>query len=217
MTARQTKALLRTAKACGSGTRGWCQAGGDLPGPTGLRGIVNSPAMEARGIRLQGERVISRKTIAQGRPDAPADTCMLVCVFLRLLHTRPRVPASTRPSLRPLILWGRKFLANLGRIASRDREVMFAMTTGREGFLLPSPGGGGSARMSAAICETGWGDLSTRALLDVERPSPRPAARFARVDPPPPGEGKVALTTPVHSRTQTSSPAACSHPKSASA
>ena len=42
--------------------------------------------------------------------------------------------------------------------------------------------------MSAAKCETGWGDsLSTRALLDVERPSPHLAARFARVDPPPPG------------------------------
>jgi hypothetical protein len=78
-------AQLRTAKACGSGTRGWCQAGGDWPGPTGRRGIVNSSAMEARGIRLQGERVISRQTIAQGRPDAPADTCMLVCVFLALI------------------------------------------------------------------------------------------------------------------------------------
>ena len=43
--------------------------------------------------------------------------------------------------------------------------------------------------MSAAKCETGWGDLSTRALLDVERLSPHPAARFTRVDPPPPGEG----------------------------
>ena len=32
-------------------------------------------------IRLRGEREISRKTIAQGGPDAPADTCMLVCVF----------------------------------------------------------------------------------------------------------------------------------------
>src|SRR5262245_39418851 len=31
--------------------------------------------------------------------------------------------------------------------------------------------------MSAAKCETGWGDLSTRVLLDVERPSPHPAAR----------------------------------------
>ena len=90
-------ALLRTAKACGSGTRGWCQAGGDLPGPTGLRGIVNSSAMEARGIRLQGERVISRQTIAQGRPDAPADTCMLVCVFSALI-AHETVGASQHPA-----------------------------------------------------------------------------------------------------------------------
>jgi hypothetical protein len=46
---------------------------------------ANSPAMEARRIRLQGERGIRRKTIAQGRPDAPADTCMLVCVFCALV------------------------------------------------------------------------------------------------------------------------------------
>jgi hypothetical protein len=37
--------------------------------------------------------------------------------------------------------------------------------------------------MSEAKCETGWGDLSTRALLDVERPSPHPAAHFMSVDP----------------------------------
>ncbi len=81
---------------------------------------ANSPATEARRIRLRGERGISRQTIAQGRPDAPADACMLVCVFLRLLHTRPRVPASTRPSLRPLISWGaEEFRAKLGRYAPR--------------------------------------------------------------------------------------------------
>src|SRR5207249_9535765 len=44
----------------------------DLSGPTGCRRIVNSSAIEARGIRLQGERAISRKTIAQGRPGVPA-------------------------------------------------------------------------------------------------------------------------------------------------
>jgi len=43
--------------------------------------------------------------------------------------------------------------------------------------------------MSAAKCETGWGDLSTRALFNAERPSPHPAANFIRGDPPPPGEG----------------------------
>ena len=162
--------LLRTAKACGPGTRGWCQIGGGFRRSNRVRKTVNSPMTEAKGIRLRGERGISRQTIAQGRPDALRWTCMLVCVFLRSLHTRPRVPASTRPSLRPLILWGRKFLANLGRIVSRDREVMFAMTTGREAFSLT-----------------------------------------------PPGEGERALTTPAHSKTQTSSPAACSHPRSASA
>ena len=30
--------LLRTAKACGSGTRGWCQAGGGCSNPTGFVG-----------------------------------------------------------------------------------------------------------------------------------------------------------------------------------
>ena len=47
--------------------------------------------------------------------------------------------------------------------------------------------------MSEAKCETGWGDLSTRALLDVERPSPHPAARYTRVDPPLQGRVKAPL------------------------
>ena len=55
---------------------------------------------------------------------------------------------------------------------------------------------------------------------------PRLAFRYAHASRPtselrssrtPPGEGEVALTTPLHSKTQTSSPAAYSHPKSASA
>jgi hypothetical protein len=45
--------------------------------------------------------------------------------------------------------------------------------------------------LSAAKCETGWGDgLSTSSTVQGERPSPHPAAPFSRVDPPPPGEGK---------------------------
>ena len=40
-------------------------------------------------------------------------------------------------------------------------------------------------------CEPRWGDLSTRALSEVERPSPRPVTHLAmRADPPPPGEGE---------------------------
>jgi hypothetical protein len=58
--------------------------------PTGSRKTVNSPAMEAKGIRLQGERAISRQTIAQGRPDALRWTCMLVCALLCAHCTRDR-------------------------------------------------------------------------------------------------------------------------------
>src|ERR1700733_15375565 len=62
------------------------------------------------------------------------------------------------------------------------------------GFLYPPLEGEGRFACSEAECETGWGDLSTRALFDEERPSPHPAAHFVRVDPPPPGEGKCHLT-----------------------
>jgi len=40
--------------------------------PTGRQRIVNPSATVARGIRRRGERAISRKTIAQGRPGVPA-------------------------------------------------------------------------------------------------------------------------------------------------
>ena len=101
--------LKRTAKPCGSGTRCWCQAGGDVASPTGLRKIFNPPATEARGIRLRGEHGISRKPIAQGMPGCSGCTCMLVCASSSaILHTRPRVLAGTRHSLRPLSLEGHR-------------------------------------------------------------------------------------------------------------
>jgi hypothetical protein len=53
--------------------------------------------------------------------------------------------------------------------------------------------------MSVAKCETGWGEaLSTRTLIGRIDLHPTPAAHFIRVDPPPPGEGKIeALLTPA--------------------
>jgi hypothetical protein len=51
---------------------------------------VNSSATEARGIRLRGERGISRKTIVQGMPGCSGCTCMLVCAFLSASCTRDR-------------------------------------------------------------------------------------------------------------------------------
>ena len=94
--------LKRTAKPCGSGTRCWCQAGGDVASPTGLRRVFNPPATEARGIRLRGEHDISRKTIAQGMPGCSGCTCMLVCVsFAHIAHETAgasRHPAFPAPS-----------------------------------------------------------------------------------------------------------------------
>jgi hypothetical protein len=51
---------------------------------------------EARGIRLRGERAISRQTIVQGRPDALRWTCMLVCALLRA-HCTPDRGCSAHP------------------------------------------------------------------------------------------------------------------------
>ena len=71
--------------------------------PNRVRKTVNSPMTEARGIRLRGERAISRQTIAQGRPDALRWTCMLVCALLCAIAHGIAGAARTRSSLRPLI------------------------------------------------------------------------------------------------------------------
>jgi hypothetical protein len=55
------------------------------------RSVIKPAAMEAKGIRLQGELGISRQTIAQGMPACSGCTCMLVCASIYILHTRPRV------------------------------------------------------------------------------------------------------------------------------
>ena len=119
-------ALKRTAKACGPGARCWRQVGGGVASPTGSCKTVNSPMTVTRRIRRRGERAISRQTIAQGRPVVSAATCMLVCVsFAHFLHTRPRVPASTRPSLRPLFSRGWRILQNSGDQRRENTKTCF--------------------------------------------------------------------------------------------
>ena len=116
-------ALMRTAKPCGSGTRGWCQAAGGACDPTGSVEPSSRQRWEARGIRLQGELGISRQTIAQGMPECSDCTCMLVCASHYIMHTRPRVQRA--PGIPCSLLFeGQDFKQNLGRFASRDREDM---------------------------------------------------------------------------------------------
>jgi hypothetical protein len=118
--------LLRTAKPCGPGARGWRQAGGGCCEPTGFHSTFNPPAMEARRIRLQGERGISRQTIAQGMPACLGCTCMLVCAFLSTIAHETAGAASTRHSLCPLTDSGHEMQANLGRSAPRERGAIFS-------------------------------------------------------------------------------------------
>src|SRR3954466_15718073 len=54
----------------------------------------------------RGERAISRKAIAQGRPDALRWTCMLVCALLVHIAHETAGAARTRSSLRPLFSGG---------------------------------------------------------------------------------------------------------------
>ena len=87
--------------------------------PTGSCKTVNSQMTEARGIRLRGERGISRKTIAQGRPDALRWTCMLVCALLCAIAHETAGAARTRSSLRPP--WARASVKPRAHRAARSR------------------------------------------------------------------------------------------------
>ncbi|MEH2500969.1 hypothetical protein V1294_007448 [Bradyrhizobium sp. AZCC 1678] len=80
--------------------------------------------MEARRIRLQGERGISRQPIAQGMPACSGCTCMLVCASISILHTRPRVQQA--PRIPCSLLRREKVHASLGRRAPRERKRAFS-------------------------------------------------------------------------------------------
>jgi hypothetical protein len=92
---------LRTAKPCGPGARCWCQVGGGFANPTGFDKTVNPPMTVTRRIRRRGERGISRKTIAQGRRNAPTVPVCSCAFSTRFFARETAGAASTRRSLRP--------------------------------------------------------------------------------------------------------------------
>src|SRR5947209_16488900 len=127
--ARRT-ALKRTAKPCGPGARCWRQAGGDVANPTGFAKIFNPPATEAKGIRLRGERGISRKPTAQGMPGCSGCTCMLVCALPRAHCTRDR-GCSKHPAFPAPSQEGQRY-ASLG-LLSRENANAHSVVVTREG------------------------------------------------------------------------------------
>ena len=121
--------------------------------PNRAKRIVNPPAMEARGIRLQGEPGISRKTTAQGMPECSDCTCMLVCATLRTYCTRDR-GCSKHPAFpAPSSLWADD-LAKLGRTCRENAEVC--------SLVVPREGGGPSIPEPAMIETRERGVLDTR-------------------------------------------------------
>ena len=90
---------------------------------TGFGKTVNSLMTVTKGIRRRGERGISRKAIAQGRPDALRWTCMLMrALFVHIAHGTAGA-ARTRSSLRPLFGEGERYFHNSGRNALRERKA----------------------------------------------------------------------------------------------
>ena len=72
----------------------------------------------------RGERVISRKAVAQGMSVCSPLTCMLVCANVHFLGTRDRGCSAHPAPLRPLFRWRDNELAKLGQIMSRERETV---------------------------------------------------------------------------------------------
>src|SRR3954466_5058063 len=94
-------------------SRCWHYVGGKCPADDGGKRAV-----------LRGEHEVSRKAIAQGRPECSRCPVCSCAVLLAQIAREIAGAASTRSSLRPLIGEGGKLIANLGRKAPRDRETV---------------------------------------------------------------------------------------------
>ena len=78
-----------------------------------------------RRIRRRGEREISRKTIAWGMPGYSGVPVVTTLVCSLHIAREAAGALATRHSLRPLFP-GRMVLAQLGRLAPRDRGLVFS-------------------------------------------------------------------------------------------
>src|SRR5437870_13083375 len=93
--------------------RCWRQAGGKCPAGDGGKRAVH-----------RGELEVSRKAIAQGRPECSrCPVCSCAFLFAQIARETAGA-ASTRSSLRPLSKRAGSYQANLGQLMSRDREVI---------------------------------------------------------------------------------------------
>jgi hypothetical protein len=109
---------MRTAKSCGSGVAVLALRSGEA------RLLWDNGGKRAV---LRGEHEVSRKAIAQGRPECSrCPVCPRAAFCWRKIAHGTAGAASTRSSLRPLIEERANEDASLGQFMSRDRERTFA-------------------------------------------------------------------------------------------
>src|SRR4029079_2897627 len=97
----------------------------------GRRGAGAKPAIRSAGdggkrAVLREEHEVSRKAIAQGRPECFPLPCMLVCRFVYANRTRDRGCSKHPVFPAPSISKRANEDASLGRNAPRDRAVVFS-------------------------------------------------------------------------------------------
>ena len=87
----------------------------------GVKRAIRSAGDGGKRAVLRGEHEVSRKAIAQGRPECSrCPVCSCAVLFAQIARETAGA-ASTRSSLRPQFFRGRKEDANLGRNTPRDR------------------------------------------------------------------------------------------------
>src|SRR5947209_20543761 len=108
--------------------RGWCvRQYRVVLTPRRWRQVRKEPTLRAgdggkKAVR-RGDDGISRKAIAQGRPDALRWTCMLVCALAVHIAHETAGAARTRSSLYPLFEEGTERYSKARANLSRDREA----------------------------------------------------------------------------------------------
>src|SRR5215208_8178179 len=100
---------MRTAKSCGSGAAVLALRWRDVSADNGGKRAV-----------LRGEHEVSRKAIAQGRPECSRCPVCSCAVLLAQIARETAGAASTRSSLCPLFSRRANEDAKLGRITSRE-------------------------------------------------------------------------------------------------
>src|SRR5215216_3681265 len=92
----------------------------------GVKRAIRSAGDGGKRAVLRGEHEVSRKAIAQGRPECFQLPCMLVCSFVCANRTRDRGCSKHPVFPAPSVLKEGKLPASLGHIVPRDRKVLFA-------------------------------------------------------------------------------------------